>query len=83
MGRSMGKPNNPEFQKKVIRAAFDLLNQDCGPIIEDFPEIIPVSRGRMSYAIPPELVLNVQEIGNPEVILAEVRAELEALRPRL
>ena len=81
MGRTMGKPNNPKFQKKVIRAAFALLNQDCGPIIEDFPEVIPVSRGRMSYAVPPDLVLNVQEIGNPEVILAEVRAELEALRP--
>ena len=24
MGRGMGKPNNPEFQKKVIRAAFAL-----------------------------------------------------------
>ena len=80
MGRGMGKPNNPEFQKKVIRAVFALLNQDGGPIIEDFPEIIPVSRGRMGYALPPELVLNVQDIGNPDVILAEVRAEIEALR---
>ena len=81
MGRGMGKPNNPGFQKKVIRAAFELLNQDGGPIIEDFPEVIPVSRGRMGYALPPELVLNVQDIGNPELILVEVRAEIEALRP--
>ena len=41
MGRGMGKPNNPGFQKKVIRAAFELLNQDGGPIIEDFPAIAP------------------------------------------
>ena len=41
MGRGMGKPNNPGFQKKVIRAAFALLNQDAGPIIEDFSEVIP------------------------------------------
>ena len=81
MGRSMGKPNNPEFQKKVIRAAFALLDQNDGPIIDDFPEIIPVSRGRMGYALPPELVLNVEDIGDQNIILADVMTEMEALRP--
>ena len=80
MGRGMGKPNNPEFQKKVIRAAFALLDKDCGPIIDDFPEIIPVSQGRMGYALPPELVLNIKDIGDVSVILAEVKAEMECLR---
>jgi len=50
MGRSMGKPNDPEFQKKVIRAAFELLEASDGPVIEDFPEIIPVKEGRMGDA---------------------------------
>ena len=77
----MGKPNNPEFQKKVIRAAFALLDQNDGPIIDDFPEIIPVSRGRMGYALPPELVLNVEDIGDQNVVLADVMTEMEALRP--
>ncbi len=81
MGRGMGKPNDPEFQKKVIRAAFALLYKDCGPIIDDFPEVIPVSQGRMGYALPPELVLNMEDIGDVDVILAEVKAEIEALRP--
>ena len=27
MGRPLGKPNNPEFQKKVIRTAFDLFEK--------------------------------------------------------
>ena len=80
MGRGMGKPNNPEFQKKVIRAAFALLDKDCGPIIDDFPEIIPVSQGRMGYALPPELVLNIKDIGDVGVILAEVKAEMKSLR---
>ena len=81
MGRGMGKPNNPEFQKKVIRATFALLDKDRGPIIDDFPEIIPVSQGRMGYALPPELVLKVEDIGDVDVIVAEVKAEMEALRP--
>ena len=77
----MGKPNDPEFQKKVIRAAFELLEASGGPVIEDFPEIIPVKEGRMGYALPPELVLNVSDIGDVDVILSEVRNEMEALRP--
>ena len=81
MGRSMGKPNDPEFQKKVIRAAFELLEASRGPVIEDFPEIIPVKEGRMGYALPPELVLSVSDIGDVDVIPSEVRNEMEALRP--
>ena len=77
----MGKPNDPEFQKKVIRAAFELLEASSGPIIEDFPEIIPVKEGRMGYALPPQLVLSVNDIGDVDVILSEVKNEMEALRP--
>ena len=81
MGRGMGKPNDPEFQKKVIRAAFELLEASSGPIIDDFPEIIPVKDGRMGYALPPQLVLSVDDIGDVDVVLSEVRNEMEALRP--
>ena len=42
MGRPLGKPNNPEFQKKVIRTAFDLFEKSSGPVLDDFSEIIPV-----------------------------------------
>ena len=37
--------------------------------------------GRMGYALPPQLVLSVNDIGNVDVILSEVREEMEALRP--
>ena len=29
MGRPMGKPNDPEFQKKVIRVAFELFQKSA------------------------------------------------------
>ena len=80
MGRGMGKPNDPAFQKKVIRAAFDLFDTDNGPVIEDFPKVIPVKNGRMGYALPPDLVLSVDDIGDVDVVLAEVTAEMAALR---
>ena len=80
MGRSMGKPNDPVFQKKVIREAFGLLDTDSGPVISDFPEVIPVKDGRMGYALPPELVLSIEDIGDVDAVLAEVKAEMAALR---
>ncbi|MDH3414234.1 MAG: hypothetical protein OER87_03685 [Gammaproteobacteria bacterium] len=80
MGRPMGKPNDPEYQLKVIRAAFELFDAPSGPVLVDFPDVIPVKDGRMGYALPPELVLSTDEIGDVDALLAEVQAEIEGLR---
>ena len=81
MGRPMGKPNDPDFQKKVIRAAFELFDAPSGPLLEDFPEVIPVKDGRMGYALPPDYVLSMDDIGDVDALLAEVQAEIDELRP--
>ena len=80
MGRPMGKPNDPEYQLKVIRAAFELFDAPSGPVLEDFPDVIPVKDGRMGYALPPEFVYSTDDIGDVDVLLAEVQAEVEGLR---
>jgi hypothetical protein len=41
LGRPIGAPGHPEFQKKVMRAALALLERDAGPVLEDFPEDAP------------------------------------------
>jgi hypothetical protein len=64
MGRPLGKPNDPDYQKKIIRAAFDLFNETSGPVLRDFPDVIPVKNGRMGYALPVNLVINKNEIGD-------------------
>ena len=81
MGRGMGKPNDPGFQKKVIHAAFDLLDAKTGPVLGDFPEVIQVRDGRMGYALPPELVLSTNDIGDVDTLVASVQAEMAALLP--
>lgn len=81
MGRPLGKPNDPGFQMKVLRAAFDLFERPSGPVLEDFADVIPVEHGRMGYALPPELVLGSDDVGDVEAQLAKVEAEMEALRP--
>lgn len=41
LGRPFGTPNAPEFQRKVLIAALRLLEAECGPALEDFPEDAP------------------------------------------
>ena len=80
MGRPMGKPNDPAYQSKVIRSAFDLLDASSGPVVEDYVEVIPVVEGRMSYALPAERVYTLAEIGNVDNLLTEVQVEIESIR---
>jgi hypothetical protein len=40
LGRPLGRPNDPVFQRRVLLAAFDLLDRPSGPVLEDFPETI-------------------------------------------
>ena len=37
-GYALGKPNDPQLQHRVIGAAFDVLQREPGPLLEDFPE---------------------------------------------
>ena len=79
MGRPMGKPNDPIYQMKVIRAAFSLLDKPSGPVLEDFPDVIPVVNGRMGYALPEELVVAKDDIGDIDQLVADIATEMEVL----
>jgi hypothetical protein len=42
LGRPFGPPNDPTFQKRVVRAALDMLVEDGGPVrIVDYPDDDP------------------------------------------
>ncbi len=43
LGRPLGVPNDPEFQKRVLRAAFALLDARQGPVLVDYPEDVPTA----------------------------------------
>ena len=81
MGRPLGKPNDPGYQKKIIRAAFELLDRPEGPVLEDFPDVIPVRDGRMGYALPPGYVMTTDDVGDIDALVAEVQSEMETLGP--
>tara|TARA_Y100000768_G_C23892457_1_gene640865 strand:+ start:28 stop:729 length:702 start_codon:yes stop_codon:yes gene_type:complete len=54
LGRPLGKPNEPEFQRKVITAAFSLLAEPVGPVLVDYPISIQDDADTpLSCPIPP------------------------------
>jgi hypothetical protein len=52
-GLALGKPNDPEFQHRVLAQAFGLLERPSGPVLEEFPEEI-VPSGATPSAAPAE-----------------------------
>ena len=38
LGYTLGRPNDPDLQHRVLSSAFDLLRQESGPVLIDFPE---------------------------------------------
>jgi hypothetical protein len=43
LGRPLGAPNSPEFQRAVLRAVLRLFERPSGPVLEDFPQDAPAS----------------------------------------
>lgn len=43
LGRPLGAPNQPAFQRRVVMSALNLLERASGPILEDFPDDAPAS----------------------------------------
>jgi len=52
LGRPLGVPNDPAFQKRVLREALSLLEVPSGPILKDFPEDAPGPADLTGWACP-------------------------------
>ena len=54
LGRPLGAPDEPDFQRRVLRAALELFERDDGPVVlEDFPDDAPAhAQGEAPWACP-------------------------------
>ena len=43
LGRPFGAPNEPDFQRRVLRNLLSLFERSAGPVLEDFPDDAPAS----------------------------------------
>ena len=55
LGRPLGRPRDPAFQLRVLRATFGLLERPAGPVLEDFPEALETAEAdeMTACALPP------------------------------
>lgn len=55
LGRPFGAPNEPDFQRGVLRTLLALFERSSGPVLEDFPEDAPSSTGGAATLSPPAI----------------------------
>jgi hypothetical protein len=71
-GHPLGEANDPEVQVQVMRAAFELLDRETGPVLEEYPEDLS-SDEDFNLA-------QASSVSTPE-IATDVAFEVTTLRP--
>lgn len=76
----MGNPNDPEFQKNVIRQALSLLERPSGPVLEDFPHDADDSTDKPAIpACPVDFSARQDNLTDVEKLLEHFQAEFSAM----
>ncbi|MBW2141299.1 MAG: hypothetical protein JRG97_09550, partial [Deltaproteobacteria bacterium] len=79
MGRPLGVPNDPDFQKRVLRATLKLLEASSGPVLEDFPEDAAADEAA-AWACPVSFDEVEEDLSDEERLLASFKREMDQLR---
>ena len=75
LGRPLGAPDDPAFQKRVLLAALQLLERAQGPVLEDFPEDAPQSTEVVeddAAACPVSFTVQRSDATLPETVIDEI-----------
>jgi hypothetical protein len=81
LGRPVGVPNNPEFQKRVLLSALKLLEAETGPLLEDFPEDGPVSTEEIiGLACPVDFGQKHEDLTETDKLCSELKREMRSMR---
>ncbi len=80
LGRPFGAPNEPDFQRRVLRSALELLERSDGPVIlEDFPDDAPATGDtEVGWVCPVSFRAQAEDEAE---LVSEVLAELRRLAP--
>ncbi|MYA09764.1 MAG: hypothetical protein F4060_02160 [Holophagales bacterium] len=79
LGRPFGAPHEPDFQRRVLRAALGLLERRDGPVIlEDFPDDAPGDDDGPAWSCPVSFAGAAADDGG---LVGAVLAELRRLAP--
>jgi len=79
LGRPFGAPNEPDFQRGVLRALLELFDRASGPVLEDFPEDAPESHAcEGDFVCPVSFAAVIVEEGDLAGAMRREMAQLAA-----
>ena len=86
LGRPFGAPNEPDFQRRVVRALLSLIEAKSGPVLEDFDEDPPgyaaADDDTSGWACPVELKPMAPEAEDDATASAQaLLREIQQMRP--
>ncbi|MBO6782045.1 MAG: hypothetical protein JJ899_02050 [Alphaproteobacteria bacterium] len=87
LGRPLGGPNAPDFQRRVLLSCLALLERDAGPVLDDFPDPPPGEAatadgdGTDGWACPVNFAPPVAQMSDADVLHAALSQEVAQLRP--
>ena len=82
LGRPLGPPNDPEFQRGVLRSALNLLRAEHGPVLEDYPHDAPEREDeQQAWACPVNFAPQERQLKGAERVTHLLLEEIAALQP--
>ena len=76
LGRPLGNPNDPEFQRDVLRQALNLLNEPEGPVLTDYPgDVDDAQTEHTMPACPVDFSPRNRELTSIELLLQQFELE--------
>ena len=83
LGRPLGAPNEPDFQRRVLQDCLELLERPSGPVLEDFPDLPPGTEEEeaQGWACPVNFAPPMDDISDADLVYQSLLQEVNLLRP--
>ena len=84
LGRPFGAPNEPAFQRRVLRACLELFEREQGPVLEDFPDAPPDAGDEVDtegWTCPVSFAQPPGDVSDAEIVGRALMREIALLRP--
>jgi hypothetical protein len=83
LGRPLGAPNEPDFQRRVLLETLKLLERTSGPVLEDFPDLPPGTEEEeaQGWACPVNFAPPMDDISDADLVYQSLLQEVNLLRP--
>ena len=84
LGRPLGAPDEPGFQRRVLLATLKLLERPSGPVLEDFPDEPPGTGAEddtEGWACPVSFAPPADDLSDADLVCRALEQEIGLLRP--